>query len=222
MVAVQRRRHGGTASLACMPSAAHNGRVFEFLPQTGRIADARWLPSPNCDERPADTVVNMLVLHCISLPPGEFGGSAIDALFGNTLDTGAHPYYAQLDGLQVSAHFLVARDGRLTQYVDCDERAWHAGVSRFCGQSSCNDFSVGIELEGTEDRAYADAQYATLVPLVLALRRRYPALRQGPTVGHSDIAPGRKTDPGPSFDWQRLHRELARSLASTVIDGAAA
>jgi AmpD protein len=183
--------------------------MLEFLPQSGRLATARWLPSPNCDARPAGAQVRMLVLHCISLPPGRFGGGEIDALFCNRLDSTAHPYFAALEGLEVSAHFLVDRAGAITQYVDCDDRAWHAGESSYCGSGRCNDFSVGIELEGTETAAYTDAQYASLAGLVRALRRRYPALRQGPLVAHSDIAPGRKTDPGPSFDWRRLRRSLA-------------
>jgi AmpD protein len=182
--------------------------MADFLPETGRLADARWLPSPNCDPRPEGAVVDMLVVHCISLPPGEFGGGYIEALFTNSLDHGAHPYFDGLRGLEVSAHFLIDRDGGLTQFVDCHARAWHAGASSFCGLPRCNDRSIGVELEGVEDRPYAPAQYARLARLTADLRARFRALRQGPIVAHGDIAPGRKTDPGEGFDWSRLRTAL--------------
>lgn len=194
--------------------------MSDFSEGTGRLNSARWVASPNCDARPADAVIDMLVLHCISLPPGEFGGDEIEALFCNRLDGEAHPYFAAIAELRVSAHFLVRRDGEVLQFVDCEERAWHAGASTYCGRDKCNDFSIGIELEGTEERRYEDAQYTALVALIKRLRLRYAALRQGPMVAHSDIAPGRKSDPGPAFDWHRLHRELYQSV-STTREGAA-
>ena len=167
---------------------------------------ATQLPSPNCDERPAGCAVALVVVHGISLPPGEFGGDAILRLFTNRLDAAAHPYYATIAELRVSAHFLVRRDGALLQFVPCTRRAWHAGKSSWQGRDRCNDYSVGIELEGADTLPYAAAQYAMLARLVRALRRRYPI---EDVVGHSDIAPGRKSDPGPAFDWERLARLLA-------------
>ncbi|WP_035382724.1 1,6-anhydro-N-acetylmuramyl-L-alanine amidase AmpD [Ferriphaselus sp. R-1] len=161
----------------------------------------RRIASPNCDRRLPGTEVSLLVIHNISLPPGEFGGKAIEQLFTNTLDCDTHPYYERLRGLQVSAHFLVRRDGQLIQFVSCSKRAWHAGVSEWQGRSRCNDFSLGIELEGDDDTPFTDAQYAALIRLTRRLQRHYP-LRD--ITGHSDIAPGRKTDPGPYFDWPRF------------------
>lgn len=187
--------------------------MFTFPADSGLLEAARWVASPNVDERPPATTPGMLVVHCISLPPGQFGADNIEALFCNRLDFEAHPYYAGLVDLRVSAHFLIDRCGAITQFVDCDQRAWHAGSSSYCGVSNCNDHSIGIELEGTEVLAYDEAQYLALAQLIAALRKRYPALRQGPLVGHSDIAPGRKTDPGASFDWERLRMEL-RSRAT--------
>ncbi len=164
---------------------------------------ARQIRSPNCDARPPGTFVTLVVIHGISLPPGEFGGDAIARLFTNRLDPMAHPYYASIAHLHVSSHFLVRRDGRLLQFVSCNERAWHAGISRFRGHAHCNDFSIGVELEGTDHLPYEAAQYAMLVRLLKALARRYPIQH---VAGHSDIAPDRKTDPGPAFDWARLRR----------------
>jgi AmpD protein len=172
----------------------------------GIVAAARQMPSPNRDERPPDATVRLIVIHGISLPPGEFGGSGIVELFTNRLDPSAHPYYATIVDLHVSSHFLVRRDGELLQFVPCSERAWHAGASCWNGLARCNDFSIGIELEGADDTPYEPAQYATLNRLVDALRVRYPI---EDVVGHSDIAPERKTDPGPAFDWARLHRDDA-------------
>ena len=171
------------------------------LDTDGVAAGIRFLPSPNCDERPAGAALELLVVHNISLPPGEFGGDGIIDLFMNRLDPSAHPYYATIAQLRVSAHFLVRRDGELIQFVPCAKRAWHAGESAWRGRSRCNDFSVGVELEGADDQPFADIQYAELAPLITALQRAYGALE---IVGHSDIAPARKTDPGPCFDWQRL------------------
>lgn len=168
----------------------------------GLARDVPFIASPNHDARPADTELSLVVIHGISLPPGEFGGDGVARLFTNALDPLAHPYYATIAHLRVSAHLLVRRDGALVQFVGCNERAWHAGVSQWQGRERCNDFSIGIELEGTDDLPYEDAQYATLARLLGALKRRYPTLAAA--VGHSDVAPGRKTDPGPHFDWARL------------------
>ena len=161
-------------------------------------------PSPHCDARPSDETPSLVVVHHISLPPGEFGGPWIDARFAGTLDCDAHPYFERLRGLKVSAHACVFRDGRAVQYVPATQRAWHAGESAFDGRSRCNDFSIGIELEGDEHTAFTDAQYTTLARLVTAAQRAYPAITAERIVGHSDIAPGRKIDPGPWFDWPRL------------------
>ena len=168
---------------------------------TGVVAAARQVPSPNHDPRPDDAAIRLVVVHGISLPPGCYGGEEIAALFTNRLDPAAHPYFEAIAGLRVSAHFLVRRDGALVQFVRCADRAWHAGASCWAGAARCNDFSIGIELEGVDDEPYEDPQYDTLVALVAALHARYPI---EDVVGHSDIAPGRKTDPGPAFDWARL------------------
>ena len=165
------------------------------------LRGARRVPSPNCDERPPDAAVQLAVVHAISLPPNEFGGPGIVRLFTNCLDPAAHPYFREIHGLRVSAHFLVRRDGELIQFVPCSRRAWHAGASSWRGRDNCNDFSIGIELEGCDQLPFEDAQYVTLNRLLAELRRRYPIAA---VVGHSDIAPGRKTDPGPCFDWRRL------------------
>ena len=179
-------------------------------PAAGRLLDeAGWYrratrrKSPNCDDRPPGTCISLLVVHGISLPPGRFGGDEVERLFTNRLEPDAHPYFAGLAGMRVSAHFLIRRNGALLQFVPCARRAWHAGVSAWQGRERCNDFSIGVELEGTDDVPYAGAQYAMLARLAKALRRRYPI---DDIVGHSDIAPGRKTDPGPAFDWARLRR----------------
>ena len=183
-------------------------------PATGFIVGVRRVLSPNYDERPLDAELGLIVVHGISLPPGEFGNGWIDRFFCNDLPADAHPYFATMYNLTVSAHVLIARDGTLTQYVPFDRRAWHAGKSEYCGRTTCNDFSVGIELEGTDDLPYAEAQYRALSQLILALRRVYPSLSRAEVVGHSDIAPGRKTDPGPAFDWALLERELAAAGAT--------
>ena len=167
----------------------------------GRCDAALWVPSPNFDERPEGAAVELLVIHNISLPPGEFGGPWIDALFQNRLDPDAHPYFKDIAALEVSAHFLVRRDGVLTQYVNTDARAWHAGVSTWRGRERCNDFSIGVELEGADDVPFSEHQYATLAGLTRALIVRYGKLD---FAGHSDVAPDRKTDPGPWFDWARF------------------
>ncbi len=162
--------------------------------------------SPHCDERPPGEKVSLLVIHNIALPPGEYGGPWIHDLFMGTLDPLVHPYFKEIEGLRVSAHFLVRRDGSLIQYVDPDKRAWHAGVSSWKGRSHCNDFSVGVELEGSDDVPYSEPQYETLVALTKSLFERYGKLD---IAGHSDIAPGRKTDPGPWFEWDRFRAAVA-------------
>lgn len=161
------------------------------------------MPSPNCNARPQADDICLLVVHGISLPPGEFGGPWIDDLFSNRLDSSQHPYFKEIQGAQVSSHFLIRRDGELVQYVPCDQSAWHAGQSSWCGREACNDFSIGVELEGTDDVPYTDNQYATLNALIAVLCEQYPGI-VGNITGHEHIAPGRKTDPGRAFDWQRI------------------
>lgn len=177
------------------------------LDAAGLLDAASFLPSPNCDARPAGTSIELLVIHNISLPPGQFGGGAIIDLFLNRLDAGAHPYFEQIAALRVSAHFLIRRDGELLQFVPCAMRAWHAGQSTWCGRERCNDYSIGIELEGTDDTAFTDAQYQCLGELARTLYARYPLVA---SVGHSAIAPGRKTDPGPHFSWARYYSALEK------------
>ena len=172
----------------------------------GLMSGARFVPSPNCDERPEGEEISLIVVHAISLPPGEFGGDAIERLFTNRLDPAAHAYYRDIHELRVSAHFLIARDGALTQFVACHRRAWHAGHSLWRGRERCNDFSIGIELEGCDERPFEDIQYRILALTIRALQQRY-AIQE--VVGHQDVAPGRKTDPGSHFDWTRLDRCLS-------------
>jgi AmpD protein len=167
----------------------------------GIVRRARQIRSPNCDERPPRTPITLLVVHNISLPPGQFGGEDIVRLFTNRLDTEAHPAYASLLNLEVSSHFLIRRTGELIQFVPCLQRAWHAGVSRWRGREHCNAFSIGIELEGCDTQPFEDAQYEVLIALANSLYQAYPIQEM---VGHADIAPGRKTDPGPCFDWERI------------------
>jgi AmpD protein len=176
----------------------------------GWLDGARRVESPNCNERPEGAPVDLVVLHSISLPPGEYGGDAIERLFTNRLEWGAHAYYEQIRGLEVSAHFLIRRDGEIVQFVAGDRRAWHAGASSWRGRSGCNDFSIGIELEGLEGETFEDAQYASLVPLLRALRARYAIAS---VAGHEHVAPDRKQDPGAGFDWVRLARALRWSKA---------
>jgi AmpD protein len=174
----------------------------------GFVAGARTALSPNCDARPGGLPPELVVVHGISLPPGRFGGPWIERLFMNALPPDHDPYFATIQHLRVSSHVLVARDGALTQYVPFDERAWHAGTSHWRGRDACNDFSIGVELEGADDVPYDDRQYESLAELVAALQRAYPSLADGWIAGHSDIAPGRKTDPGPAFDWRRLEHAV--------------
>lgn len=177
------------------------------------LLEAEFRRSPHHDERPEGACPELLVVHGISLPPGEFGGPGIDQLFRGHLDPGEHPYYAKIAGLRVSSHLLIRRDGSLVQYVPFDRRAWHAGESEWCGRRCCNDFAIGIELEGTDEIPYTEAQYEQLALCSVALVTHYEGLASEAIVGHCDIAPGRKTDPGPAFDWNRFrrrHRELLR------------
>lgn len=175
-----------------------------------RIDSATFKPSPNCDARPDASDISLLVIHCISLPPEQFGDDYIDQLFCNTLSPDAHPYFRQIHQLRVSAHLLIRRDGALVQYVPFDRRAWHAGPSQFQGRERCNDFSIGIELEGSITQAYTAPQYARLIEVSKLLLDRYPLLHPERIAGHSDIAPGRKQDPGPWFDWPRYLSPLTK------------
>lgn len=177
--------------------------------KAGWLSEARRVDSPNANERPSDATVDLLVIHNISLPPGEFGGDYIEALFTNALDPEAHEYFADVAHLTVSAHFLVRRNGEVVQFVSTDERAWHAGDSLWFDRANCNDFSVGIEVEGADDVPYAEEQYNALAKLIRALWEYYPTLAPDAMVGHSDIAPERKTDPGSAFDWQKLRQLLS-------------
>jgi N-acetyl-anhydromuramoyl-L-alanine amidase len=173
---------------------------------SGLMSDVPWIASPNYDARPSGVETNLIVVHGISLPPGEFGGPWIERLFTNSLPLDMHPYFAEIGGLRVSSHLTVARDGSPTQFVRFTDRAWHAGQSNYNGRDACNDFSIGIELEGTDSLPYEAAQYRALGEIVAALCHAYPDLSRDRVVGHSDIAPGRKTDPGPAFDWQHARR----------------
>jgi N-acetyl-anhydromuramoyl-L-alanine amidase len=180
---------------------------------TGLVAGVRQVLSPHLDARPKGVAPELLVVHGISLPPGEFGGPWIDRLFTGTLPADAHPSFRERAGLRVSAHVLIRRDGEIVQYVPFGERAWHAGESQYRGRPACNDFSIGVELEGTDETPYTDAQYTQLAALAAALLRAYDSLNEEHIVGHSDVAPGRKTDPGASFDWPRFRALLKERLA---------
>jgi AmpD protein len=175
----------------------------DFLP------GARQVSSPNCDDRPQECEPDLIVIHGISLPPGEYGGPEIDRFFTNTLDPHSHPYFSEIAHLKVSSHLLIRRDGEVVQYVPFHKRAWHAGESNHEGRSACNDFSIGIELEGQDDEAYTTSQYECLAEVIHALIEVFPGLSAQRLTGHCDIAPRRKTDPGPAFDWHLLQRKLA-------------
>lgn len=183
-------------------------------PLHGVLEGARQCPSPNFDARPVGAEIELVVVHGISLPPGEFGGPWIDALFTNALDADTHDYFRGICHLKVSAHLLITRAGEIVQYVPFTQRAWHAGQSCYAGRGACNDFSIGIELEGTDDAPYADRQYTTLARVIRALMAAYPGIGPERIVGHSDIAPGRKTDPGPAFDWAHLHMLLKNEIVA--------
>lgn len=175
---------------------------------TGLLQQADFIESDNYDDRPDTDDISLLVIHNISLPPAQFGNGDIARLFTNCLDCTAHPYYAQLVGMKVSSHLLIERDGSVKQFVPFHKRAWHAGVSSYQGREGCNDFSIGIELEGTDDLPYEDSQYQQLFVIIKALLHDYPRLTADRIIGHSDIAPGRKTDPGPAFNWGYLQQTL--------------
>ena len=179
----------------------------------GWLNIAQKIPSPNFNRRPENTGVSLLVIHNISLPPGEFGGGFVQQFFQNTLDARTHPYFETIASLQVSAHLFIERDGKVTQFVSFADRAWHAGASSYDGVANCNDYSIGIELEGTDDQPYTDAQYSQLAKVTRQLLLTYPTLTPERIVGHEHIAPGRKTDPGPCFDWSRYFAQLANSRA---------
>ncbi len=170
---------------------------------TGQVTEARFVASPNCDARPEGAEVDLLVIHCISLPPHRYGGNDIEAFFCNCLDGSRHPYFHKIQHLKVSAHFLIRRDGELLQFVATHMRAWHAGVSEHHGRCDVNDFSIGVELEGADDQPFAERQYQTLIELTRVLTAVYPGIDAANLVGHCDVAPARKTDPGPYFDWKR-------------------
>jgi AmpD protein len=174
----------------------------------GWLVNAAQCPSPNFNQRPAGQSINLLVIHNISLPPGEFGSGNVHAFFLNQLNPTSHPYFSTISDVKVSAHLFIERTGTITQFVPFSERAWHAGVSSFHGVENCNDYSIGIELEGCDDIAYTDAQYATLSAVTIELLAAYPALSFERIVGHNQVAPGRKTDPGAAFDWIRYHASL--------------
>lgn len=178
-------------------------------PASHLIVGVRYMPSPNADERPNNCMPSLIVIHNISLPPNEFGGPYIEQLFTNQLDVNAHAYFASIAEQKVSAHVLLRRDGSIVQFVSFSSRAWHAGESSYNGRERCNDFAIGIELEGTDELPYEEVQYSVLAALIDTLRIAYPSLNKQRIVGHSDIAPDRKTDPGPAFDWQRLTSALA-------------
>jgi AmpD protein len=183
--------------------------------ETGLMRGARQVASPNCDARPPGVEADLIVVHGISLPPGDFGGPWIERLFTNSLPLDVHPYFAEIAELRVSSHLSVARDGALTQFVRFTDRAWHAGQSSYNGRDACNDFSIGLELEGVDTVPYESAQYQALAEIVAALCQAYPRLSADRVVGHSDIAPGRKTDPGPAFDWPRARQCIAAACAKS-------
>lgn len=185
------------------------------LRATGRVAAACWCASPNYNERPPGKTPSLLVVHNISLPPGQFSGDAIEQFFCNRLDSAAHPYFQTIADLKVSSHLLIRRDGYVLQFVNLRDRAWHAGRSSFGGEDECNDFSIGIELEGTDETPYTDVQYERLSELSALIMEAWPAITIGRVTGHSDIAPGRKTDPGPAFDWSRFLSQVT----GRIIDG---
>jgi AmpD protein len=189
---------------------------YTVSPGAGLLRPATQCPSPNQDERPPGVSPELIIIHGISLPPGEYGGPHIDALFTNCLEWNSHPYFQEIEGMQVSAHLLIRRTGEVVQFVPFERRAWHAGESRFRGRSCCNDFSIGIELEGTDDTPYTDEQYRHLVPVIHAIIAAFPHISPREIAGHCDIAPGRKSDPGPAFDWLRLYDGLGAGTDVTL------
>jgi AmpD protein len=197
-----------------MPVSVTEDAELRVDPNTGLLRGATQVASPNYDSRPPGVEADLIVVHGISLPPGEFGGPWIDRLFTNSLPAELHPYFSEVCSLRVSSHLVVKRDGAVTQYVKFTERAWHAGKSSYQGREACNDFSVGVELEGTDTQPYEAAQYGALAKIVAALCAAYPRLSGDRVVGHSDISPGRKTDPGPAFDWPLAQRLIAAAVTA--------
>ena len=195
-----------------MQKTSNNSNNNEGDISSGLLNNARHCLSPNQDNRSDKSDINLIVIHNISLPPNEFGGDGIDQLFTNTLDKDEHPFYEEIHELRVSSHVLIRRDGELVQYVPFHKRAWHAGESTFLGRSVCNDFSIGIELEGTDYEPFTERQYKALETIIETLLKNYPSLSANAITGHEHIAPGRKTDPGPYFDWNRLERSLSAKL----------
>ena len=189
--------------------------TYAVSPGAGLIRPATQCPSPNQDERPGGAEPDLIIIHCISLPPEEFGGKHIESLFTNCLDPEAHPYFREIEGLRVSAHLLIRRDGEMVQFVPFERRAWHAGESGFRGRRCCNDYSIGIELEGTDETPYTDIQYERLARVIQAIMRTYPRITTRRIAGHCDVAPARKTDPGPAFDWLRLYDGLKMNSGTT-------
>jgi AmpD protein len=187
---------------------------YAVSPGAGLLRPATQCPSPNQDERPDSASPELIIIHGISLPPGEYGGPQIESLFTNCLDWSAHPYFQEIEGLQVSAHLLIRRTGEVIQFVPFERRAWHAGESSFRGRTCCNDYSIGIELEGSDETPYTDEQYRNLTAAVLAIIEAYPQVSPRHIAGHCDVAPGRKTDPGPAFDWLRLYDGLGTDADS--------
>lgn len=183
-------------------------QAVTFVVEHGQLIGARQVPSPNYNQRPQGTEIQLLVIHNISLPPSQFGGGYIEQFFQNQLDWSVHPYFQTIEGMQVSAHVLILRTGEVLQFVNFNERAWHAGRSSYLGKAECNDYSIGIELEGSDDQPFSELQYQALSQVTHALRQAYPKIASH-IAGHSDIAPQRKTDPGPYFQWQKF-RDLLR------------
>lgn len=183
-------------------------QAVTFVVEHGQLIGARQVPSPNYNQRPQGTEIQLLVIHNISLPPSQFGGGYIEKFFQNQLDWSEHPYFKTIEGMQVSAHVLILRTGEVLQFVNFNDRAWHAGRSSYLGKAECNDYSIGIELEGSDDQPFSDLQYQALTQVTHALRQAYPKISSH-IAGHSDIAPQRKTDPGPYFQWQKF-RDLLR------------
>ncbi len=187
---------------------------YTISPGAGLIRPGTQCPSPNQDDRPAGMEPDLIIIHSISLPPGKFGGPQVQEFFTNCLDWGAHPYFSEIRDLKVSAHLLIRRDGDLIQFVPFGRRAWHAGESSFRGRSCCNDYSIGIELEGDDETPYTEAQYTHLAAVITAIRECYPDITVRHIAGHCDVSPGRKSDPGPAFDWLRLYDGLSVPLST--------
>ena len=187
----------------------------QFKVTAGVLHGARWIASPNFNQRPPETAPCLVVVHNISLPPSQFGGGYIEQFFQNQLDWQAHPYFQSIEGMQVSVHLLILRSGEVLQFVNFNDRAWHAGRSSYLGKTECNDYSIGIELEGSDDLSFEEQQYSVLAQVILALQQAYPKIQQH-IAGHSDIAPVRKTDPGPYFQWHKLRTMLAELKSAAL------